>query len=86
MHPFRMIDKVKAKLAEAGHGPSISVVTVEDNKVIIQEGDNLQAKVSFEQIVDVIDSTRPEKFWVKIEELGLMKPVKPKVGPNKQKK
>ena len=80
MHPFRMIDKVKAKLAEAGHSPGIRVVNVEDNKVIIQEGDNQRAKVSFDQIVEIIDSIRPEKFWAKIEELGLMKPLKPKVG------
>lgn len=77
MHPMRMIDKVKVKLAEAGHRPGVRVVTVEDDKVIIQEGDN-RAKVPFDQIVEIIDSTRPEKFWPKLEELGLMKRLKPK--------
>jgi hypothetical protein len=80
MHPFRMIDKVKAKLAEAGHSPGIRVVTIEDEMVIIQEGDNQRAKVPFDQIVEIIDSTRPEKFWAKIEGFGLLKPLKPKVS------
>ena len=80
MHPYRMIDKVKGKLAEAGHRPGIRVVTIEDDKVIIQEGDNQRAKVPFDQIVEIIDSTRPEKFWAKIEELGLMKPLEPRIS------
>ena len=80
MHPLRMIDKVKEKLAEAGHRPGIRVVTIEDNKVIIQEGDNQRAIVSFDQIVEIINSTRPERFWAKIEEFGLMKPLKPSVS------
>jgi hypothetical protein len=69
-----------AQLAEAGHSPCIRVVTVEDDQIIIQEGDNQRAKVPFDQIVEIIDSTRPEKFWAKIEGLGLLKPLNPTVS------
>ncbi len=77
MHPFRMIDKIKARLAEAGHNPGIKVVTVEEDKVTIEEGDKQRAKVSFEQLMEIIDSTRPEKFWAKIGGLNLLKALAP---------
>ncbi len=73
MHPMRMTDKLKQKLTDAGYGERIKIVSVADNNVVLSEGTDHQVRLPYEQALQIIESSRPEKFWEKVAKLALTK-------------
>jgi hypothetical protein len=74
-----MIQEVDAKLAEYGHGAldSFRVVVTEDDKIILQEGDQ-RAKIPFQELLKIIESTQPGDLWTTIGGRGHIWPRHPK--------